>query len=137
MTPHALSRRVADFLCEKIHSIEQLEVVLLVHRVPDEKWTAQRTALTLGIAEASAESALRQLASHGVLACDEQLGPSFWYAPTQQALAQAVDELAQLYPTARMEVVLWISRCAMERIRTAHLRAFAQAFLLKPPKGGR
>jgi predicted transcriptional regulator len=137
MTSHSLPARVADFVCEKIHSIEELEVVLLLHRNQAETWTAQRTALALQIAEANAASALRHLADRGVLEHNEHNehnGPSFRYAPVTAVLAQSLDELVEVYPSARLETVMWISRCAMDRIRTAHVRAFAQAFLLKPPK---
>jgi len=134
---HSLPSHVADFVCERIHSIEQLEVVLLLHRTVDESWTVERIAQALRIAESNAASALGHLTSRGLLERDEQLGPGFRYAPARQELAQSVGELVELYPTARVEIVMWISRCAMDRIRTAHVRAFAQAFLLKPPKGDR
>jgi predicted transcriptional regulator len=137
MTAHSLPSRVADFMCERIHSIEQLEVVLLLHRVVDESWTVERIAQSLQIAESDAASALRHLTMEGILERNEQLGPGFRYAPAHKELAQSIDELVELYPRARVEIVMWISRCAMDRIRTAHVRAFAQAFLLKPPKGDR
>jgi hypothetical protein len=98
-------------------------------------WTAHRAALALQIAESNVASAPDRLADRGLLQRSEQHGPSFRYAPATAELAQSLDELVEVYAGARLEIVMWISRCAMDRIRTAHVRAFAQTFLLKPPKG--
>lgn len=134
MTAHSLPARVADFICEHIHSIEQLEVVLLLQGNVGQSWTAPEVAASLQIAESNAASALGHLIDRGLVQRVDPLGSSFRYAPATSAIAQSLDGLVEVYATARLEVVMWISRCAMDRIRTAHVRAFAQAFLLKPPK---
>jgi len=134
MTESNLPQRLTLFICENIHSIEQLEIVLLLHGAAGEPWTADRIASTLRIEEKLAQSALRDLATRGFVSNEPRPTSRWRYVTKDPENAQLIDTLADLYPKARVEVVMLISRSAMDRIRTSQVRAFARAFLLKRTK---
>ena len=131
MSEYPLSKSVRDFVCDRIYPNEQLEMLLLVHAGAAESWTARVLAEALHTPETLAESALQHLEQMGLVGAASGRRGERRYAPARPELANIVDELAAAYPVARVEVVMLISRCAMERIRNAQVHAFAQAFLLK------
>src|SRR5687768_11151466 len=94
MTEPSLPKSIADLVGARIHSIEQLEVLLLLWRSSPETWTARRASTTLRLDETLVQGALGALAQHSLL---QAAGPdtgSFAYAPATAELAQQVDELA-------------------------------------------
>jgi hypothetical protein len=131
MSEHPLSKSVRDFVCDHIYSIEQLEILLLLHAGAAESWTARAVVEALHITEAFTEGALQHLEQMGLVGAATGRPGAWRYAPARPDLADSMDELAAAYPLARVEVVMLISRCAMERIRNAQVHAFAQAFLLR------
>jgi hypothetical protein len=132
MADTSLSERVRSFVCDRIHTIEQLETILLMHDDPVATWTAAAVASRLRIDAQLAESALERCVKSEL--CTEKSGSqrTFAYAP-DVASAHAIGELVAVYAHARVEVLMLISTCAMERIRTAQLHTFAQAFFMRKP----
>ena len=132
MAETSLSERVRSFVCDRIHTIEQLETILLMHDDPEANWTAESVASRLRIDPALAESALERCVTTNL--CKERPGSqrSFAYTP-DAASAHAITELVAVYADCRVEVLMLISTCAMERIRTAQLHTFAQAFFMRKP----
>lgn len=133
MSASNIAPTVRALVEERVHSIEQLEVLLLLHRRRDQPSSAEAVARELGIALELVSSALRHLADSGLTGQAE--GTSEWLLrPESAAVAAQVDQLAETYKTARVELIVQISTSAMQRVRNAGLRAFAQAFLVKGPK---
>lgn len=132
MADTSLSERVRSFICDRIHTIEQLETILLMHDDAEATWTPDDVARRLRIDAALAESALERCVLTRI--CQVEPGPprAYTYAP-DGASAQAVGELVAAYAHARVEVLMLISTCAMDRIRTAQLHTFAQAFFVRKP----
>jgi hypothetical protein len=58
-------------------------------------------------------------------------GPEFRYAPATVALDAGVSALARAYADQRLEIMKLISANAIERLRTAAIRAFSDSFLIR------
>lgn len=126
-----------NFLRERIDAFEQLEVLLLLREHRAQPWNAHAVASALRCDVAQALAALEHLRSSELLA-DGGIDRHFSFSPRDEALAADVGAVLEAYQSARFEVLMFVSQCAMERIRSAHVRTFAQAFLLRDPnKKGR
>jgi DNA-binding MarR family transcriptional regulator len=124
---------VHDFICQRIHSVEQLEVLLLLEASPAQTWSAKEVADAVRIDEPMAASALKALTARGLLELDG--ARRCWrYAPIDAELDQRARATTESYRSARVDVLRLISQCAMDRIRNAHVHAFASAFLIRSDK---
>ena len=118
---------------ERAHSIEQLELLLFLRAQVGQTYSEEQLARQVGMARDLVTSSLEQLVTSGMI-LSVGGSPKRWsYDPTSQ-LAPLVDELALAYTSQRVEFIVLISTNAMERVRNAGLRAFAQAFLVKGTK---
>lgn len=116
---------VRAFLAQHVDSIEQLEILLLLHQHPDMEWTAEETAARL---HGNRESAARRLAR----LCDDRLltgrahsAPSYRYDPASVEMRDAVTRLAETYRERRVAVITLIASRPMDNVR-----AFSEAFRL-------
>jgi DNA-binding IclR family transcriptional regulator len=134
MSPPALTKSVNDFISDRVSSIEQLEVLCLLHAEPGEAWSVQSIADAVHIAESQAAGALAHLEAQKLVVAGGLQHGSYRYAPATTELAAQASEAISAYARSRVEVLMLISRCAMDRIRNAQVRTFAQAFLLRGPK---
>ena len=117
---------VHRFVERYLASAAELEVLLLVHRLPDERWHASAVARALRIDINQAGAMLSRLARHRLL---RRVGDGFCYEPKTPALASAVQELADAYPTFRVAIVsLIFSR------PTGPIRDFSDAFRFRPER---
>jgi hypothetical protein len=118
-------------LLERIESYEQLEALLLLHAFPQQEWTAKATAERLGIPLNSADAALESL-------CELQLAAvtpigsvrSFHYLSGRLTTDATLQRLARTYDEQRLAIVHLMNANAIERLRTAAIRTFADAFLI-------
>ncbi|HEY6877837.1 MAG TPA: hypothetical protein VI299_07445 [Polyangiales bacterium] len=128
-----LSKPVQDFLRERIDALEQLEVLFLLRENPELWWEAKAVADALQIDLEQACGALEQLRAHALLLVDDPNTGRYRFCPRDAALATQAGATADAYRHARIDVLTFVSRGAMDRIRSAQLRTFAQAFLLRDP----
>jgi DNA-binding IclR family transcriptional regulator len=124
---------LGQLLRERVASLEGLEVVLLLRRDPDRSWPADELAERLSIPASLLDPVLVELAQQSLLATSDQ---RWRYAPASAELAATIDRLALLYDERRLEVMRLLSAHALERIRNAAARAFADAFVIKRKKDG-
>lgn len=124
---------VRSFVEERIHTLEQLEILLLLHARPSCSPTIAQLAQELRLTPEQVSSGLDGLRAAGLLSAGAQDGCAR-YQPESAALAAQVDALAAAYQSSRVSLIVLISSNAMDRVRNAGLRAFAQAFLVKGPK---
>lgn len=127
MSESAIPHDVEELLRDVVHSFEELEVLLLLHREARRARTAAAIAVELHLELPAVSTALLELARQGLLAQEEA---AFRYAARTAGLASAVDHLAVVYSKDRMQVVLVLSRNAMSRIQHSTLKAFSDAFRL-------
>jgi hypothetical protein len=99
----SLPAGVIDFIQQHIHSVLQLEVLLLL-RERGGDWTPAAVAEELRITEESAELRLRDLQLRGLLT-DGSAPESYAYRPQSDALGGRVDALADAYNQMKYTVI--------------------------------
>jgi hypothetical protein len=102
LTPDELSAPARVLIDRHIHSVEQLEVLLLLRAAPDKDWTAAEVGRALVSQPDTAEQRLLDLAHRRLLQKDD--GPVFRYAPDRDT-DRAVAALAAAYATRRTRVI--------------------------------
>jgi hypothetical protein len=103
LSPPALPEPVARFIESDIHSVLQLEILLLLRERAGD-WTPARVATELRVTEQSAELHLVDLSLRGLAGGSAQAG-SFRYEPRTTELGALVDELAGCYANMRYTVI--------------------------------
>jgi hypothetical protein len=125
-----LSKDVDALLKSQVGSYEQLAILLRAHLDPDRTWSIQELSETLLVPMTLAENATRELHTSGLLMSVDGSPTRFRFAPNAGGSA-AVARLAREYHENPIEVIKALSTNAIERLRTAAVRAFADAFVLK------
>jgi hypothetical protein len=129
MSDKGLSEDVKKFITEHINSLEQLEILLLLHRHQEKEWTAQEVSQELRLSPASAAMRLADLQTRGLLVVRESPDLFYQYQPQKSDFAPTVDSLAELYPDYRFTVINLIFSKPLDKIQT-----FADAFKFREDK---
>jgi predicted DNA-binding transcriptional regulator len=116
LNPPSLPGPVARFIEEHIHSVLQLEILLLLREHVGE-WTPARVASELRITEQSAELHLADLSLRGLISV-ESATRSYVYAPRTPELSAVVDELASCYANMRYTIINLIFAVPGDSART-------------------
>lgn len=125
--PADVLRLVAD----RLESMEQVEVLLLLRAEEARAWRADEIALRLRIEQGSAGRNVAALAERGLVAAGGGPPLTYRYAPDTRALRDAVDGLAVAYNSRPVTLV----KAIYDRPAPA-LRSFADAFRIRKPEGG-
>ena len=124
-------RRIAPavqrFIAERIDSVGQLEVLLLVRSDPERYWSASEVSRTLRSRRTWAEVQLEYLCVEGLLSARESNAPSYRYEPTRPELEAVVARLCEAFESQRAEVI----RLVFSQRPSERLRAFSEAFRLR------
>lgn len=140
MADTGLSEDVKKFIAEHLSSVEQLEVLLLLHRNQQQAWSAQEVSRELRIDPTSAAERLADLEARGLLTRREAAGggpaegdtaePRYQYQPQKPHFDHTVNDLAKSYQEYRVTVISLIFSKPIDKIRT-----FADAFKFRKDKG--
>ncbi len=103
MSPTSIPPELAQFIRDHIHSVLQLEMLLLMRENP-KHWTPEAIADELRITPQSAELRLEDLLLRGFVV-REGAPDSYRYAPSSAELAGRIDALAECYVDARYAVI--------------------------------
>jgi hypothetical protein len=123
-----LHQRVTDF--------EELEILLLLLRQPEGRYTVRATADQLRIPAELVAQSMDALCAHGLLVRFDD-GPSYQFRPASAELTDDCEALRGLYDKDRFAIVRLMGHLAIERVRKSTPIAFANAFRFrKPPSGG-
>lgn len=122
---------VRELLNEHIESYEQLETLLLLRRERYEEWTVEGLAARLHVHTELVETALAGLKVSGLVEATATTPPRFAYRPTSSRLDAASGRLEREYAERPILVIQRMSANSIERLRTATLHTFADAFVLK------
>jgi hypothetical protein len=114
---------VRNFIGQKIHSVAQLELLLLLRGASEHLWTAEEIAKPLYIQPQTAASLLADLVANGFAV---QSGPGFYYQPANDIVASLIDRLANLYQERRVAVTSEIYSKPVDFVK-----AFADAFRVR------
>jgi hypothetical protein len=119
------SHALETLLQQRLTSVDQIEIVLLLMRDPSRAWTAPEVAAALRTPPESAAMRLFLLASTGLITFEAAGMPKYRYAGGDAAPEAVLSELARLYESDRAVVA------ALVGAPPDPLRSFADAFKLK------
>lgn len=124
---------VLTLIQERLAGLDELEVLLLVRREAPQGLSATEVADRLGLPVSSSDAALASLCSVSLLVSEGGGGGAerrYAYRPDTPELDAVVSSLATVYQERRLEVMRVLSNLALDRIRTAAARTFADAFVI-------
>lgn len=123
--PTSPSPALKDFLQQRLSSIDQIAIVLLLMRDPTRAWTAPEVAAAVGTPQESAAMRLFLLASGGLITFEAAGMPKYRYVGGDAGTHALLSDLAALYESDREAVA------ALVGAPPDPLRSFADAFKLK------
>jgi hypothetical protein len=127
--------RLRRFLRDHVSGYEELETLLLVASQGARDWTDSEVAALLNVPIEPIAAALESLSSAGILeSLRRRHLVAYRYAPRTEMLREDVLELQRAYSEERLTVMQIMSGNALERVRTAALQRFADAFRLEGNK---
>lgn len=122
--PGSISENLSQFIRDRLPSLEQIEIVLLLRRDTTRAWTAPEVAGNLATPPESTAMRLFLLASNGVVVFDGSSGlPKYRYSAGNEEI---MDELQRTYDERREALVALVGGAPADP-----LRSFADAFKLK------
>ncbi|HEX8407482.1 MAG TPA: hypothetical protein VF883_01360 [Thermoanaerobaculia bacterium] len=119
------SEPLRQFIQQRLSSLDQIEIVLLLMRDPGRSWTAPEVAGAVGTATESAAMRLFLLASGGLIMFEPAAIPRYRYTDSDPAVHAMVVELAEVYQRNRGAIA------ALVGAPVDPIRSFADAFKLK------
>jgi hypothetical protein len=119
------SATLVSFVQQRLTSLDQIEIVLLLLDDPSRSWTAPEVAAAVHTPQESAAMRLFLLASTGLIVFEAAAIPRYRYAGSDPETHARVTELAELYAENRDAVA------ALVGAPPDPLRSFADAFKLK------
>lgn len=131
MTLTSLPRPVRRFLDDRIDSVEQLEILLLLQRYAERSWNASAVADALGLTPRTAETHLERLCQRDLL--DVRLGDAvrYRYSPATPELVDCVRQVVEAYREQRATILAFVTA---RRLRA--LQDFSDAFRIKEDNDG-
>lgn len=121
---------VRNLLYERVHSLEELELLSLLARHPDRGSSLEDAEEQLQLGWSQAIAAAQSLCRSGLcVAVADGDGQAYAIVRTEP-LRGAVLELVKFYQANRIAVMRLVSEAAMARVRGSMERAFADAFVL-------
>lgn len=120
-----ISESLQSLLQQRLPSIEQVEIVLLLRGDQARSWPANEVAAELKMPPESAAMRLFLLASSGLLSFEASGVPRYRYAPGDAEVESLLSELAVIYGEDRQAVAAIVGAPADP------LRSFADAFKFK------
>jgi DNA-binding MarR family transcriptional regulator len=121
----ALSLEVKEFISEHIHSVEQLQVLMLIHEAPERTWDAVEVSRQLGIDPIAASNRLMDLHLRGLLEHKAGAGKLYHYRyrPVAKRLAKLVEALRQTFAGAQVQLIDYVNSQRREE-----MKEFSEAF---------
>jgi hypothetical protein len=121
-----LPHSVVTFVREHIDSLEQLELLTLLVKLPERWWDAATVAEALGMSATIARDLLERLASRNLLAISITTEVRYQFQPGTAALRDASQEFAEACRTNRTALVRLVTDTQQRAMRD-----FADAFKLR------
>lgn len=120
---------VRQFIADYIHSVAELEVLLLLKGSGERSWSAEELSKSLYTSGEMAGTQLADLSARGLLRSEGDAPPSYRYAPQTKELEHLVSQLDDIYQQRRVSVITLIYSKPVDKVRT-----FADAFRLRKEK---
>jgi hypothetical protein len=124
-----IPHNVRVFISEHIHSVLELESLLLFAAAPDRSWTAEQLSRELRINMQWAAEQIAELAKRETIAVDAATPMHYRYAPRDGTKAQTVKDVARAYADRRVAVIQLIYSKPGDPVQS-----FADAFRFRKGK---
>ena len=111
-----LSNDVKEFIAEHVHSVLELEVLLVVSQDKDKTWTPAAVGRKLHLSVESARMQLDRLSRSLVIPIDRAGEDLYCYDPSVE-LDQTLRQLAIAYATQRVAVLTLILAKPVDKVR--------------------
>jgi biotin operon repressor len=137
MQAEELPKDLQSLVRDHIESYEQLELLLLLRAERGVAWSGEALSARLRISSTLVSEALAKLQSGGfVVASTAEAagGPTHAYRVQAADLEATIERLSQAYKEQPMPIIKLMCANSIERVRTAALRTFADAFILRKDK---
>lgn len=122
-------------LHDHIESYEQLEMLLLMRGDAVTSWTEESLSGRLHMALSLVQVALKGLGSAGLVQARAHEGANCYsYLCQCDSVEATISRLAAAYRENPIPIIKVMSANSLERLRTAALRTFADAFILRKDK---
>jgi len=126
---------VQIFLRDRIESYEQLELLLLMCADSEASWTQEMLSSRTHMAASLVQGALKGLESAGLVDARGHASETrYTYRRQHDSVEVTINRLATAYREYPIPIIKLMSANAIERLRTAALRTFADAFILGKDK---
>lgn len=121
-------------LRERVRNIDQLQLLLLLIAAPGRCLGHEQLAQAAQMPPDTADEALAALAQAGLV---EAVDSRTWrYAPPDETVAAAVAHLVTAYRNNPVPIIRLLTARSIERVRTAALLTFADAFVVRKKDNG-
>jgi hypothetical protein len=128
------TKSLKELLFETVDTFEELEVLVWFH---DRGEGSVGRATLIGQQTVAprdeAEVALASLATRGILSASSAQPNQFLYVPSAEARA-AIEIVVREYRENPVQVMRLMTANAIERVKTAAARTFAESFRIRQPK---
>lgn len=114
---------VKEFIGKHIHSVAQLEILLMLRTEPEQTWTSVEITKTLYLESQMVTQLLTDIVQRGFAV---QIESGFRYQPANDTDRHLIERLAQVYQERRVAVIAEIFSKPIDFIK-----AFADAFRLR------
>jgi DNA-binding MarR family transcriptional regulator len=121
MSQHALPEDVQELVRRYIHSVAQLEALLLICRSPDQRWHVEQLARALYTSAADVADALTSLTRDGFLQT-QQGTYTLASSPARRAQVEALSKAYSSHLIAITNVI---------HSKPKHIQAFSDAFRIR------
>jgi hypothetical protein len=126
MSESGFSEELDRFLAQEIHSVEQLEILLLLSGNTDRWWTAGSVYDVVKSNLNSVEERLKQMAERGFLQKAQDPEPGFKFEPKDARVRDLVSQLRTAYKERSVKVVQAIYSKPPDAVQE-----FARAFRIR------
>ncbi len=130
-----LPTEVIGLLRDRLHSLDQLQVLLLLYSHRDREWTEDAVAEALKTPSAIVDEALRHLCAYELVEQRRAAEVTYLFGPSGEELGRAVSALADTFRRDPLGVMKVMNKHALERVRVGALHTFADAFVLNRKRG--
>lgn len=126
---------VREFVRVFIDSLDQLNVLLLLSS-EGRAWSVEEVARALRITPVIAETSLQQLVARTLVAGTSSPAGAYRFAPATETVRMTISALAKVRAEQNLALTNLMNTQAIERVRQAVLRSFADGFRLRGPQDG-
>jgi hypothetical protein len=117
LNQHGIPHKVEAFVLKYIHSIEQLEVLLLLRKESDREWSAEDVSATLRTNPVSAAGRLADLKARKLISKRANNGELLYLYTHDVEVRELVDDVAKFYASHRHAIIELIYLRPAETLR--------------------